>query len=219
MIVMINNESVTRREGEEKLEEAIELNRSDLKKEIEALASRVDKANDYVNHENEALRKKLEKLNTEVEGLGVKIGNMSETTRVRFIRLKILKEIRVKLSQEISNLNAGLKMVETLAKVDSVRTYDDMRGLAKMIDIVQEMLDEEKDAQDKESEEIRGILQKLDTKIDREVAAKIDRKVNGIFEKMKQENIKIWETCVDYAQQLKDDQIGKGKILKGKFRI
>lgn len=78
-----------------------------------------------------------------------------------------------------------------------------------MINIIADMTDEIKISNAVDSASVRSVMKQLDEKIQFEAGKKIDRKIRAMFEKLNQENMRIWETCVDYAQKLKADKIGK----------
>ena len=79
---MINNESVTRRDGEDLLSGSIEDLRAKQSKDVKELLENIEKSTKFINVENQDLRRKIERVSKEFEGVGVKINNVTETTRV-----------------------------------------------------------------------------------------------------------------------------------------
>lgn len=96
----------------------------------------------------------------------------------------------------------------------STRSYEDIRGAVTLVGLNTRLINEEKRNQIGEGLALRKLIKDLNTKIDLSVGGKIDRKVNALFEKLNQENIKVWETCVDYSKKLKQKDIGKLLLQK-----
>lgn len=80
LVVLVNNEAITRREGEEKVLRLFEDRNGEVDEILHEMTTKIDKTQDYINSENQDLRRRIEKLGGNMEKLGVKVTNITETT-------------------------------------------------------------------------------------------------------------------------------------------
>ena len=207
MIDLINSEGVKRADFDEYLETKMVDLTEKMQKTISQIEGRFENTDQNMNEENEDLKKKLGKLQELAKGLSEKI----ETDKAE------AKKQLDKLEADITSTNCYTKAVEIMARAVSQRTYSDLGEINETVELISKMVNEEKKNQVKESETLRKILFDLNKTVDVELPERINSSVMKVLESVKEESIKIWEVCLDYAQKVEPN--GKAGILKQNERL
>jgi len=108
---------------------------------------------------------------------------------------KEFKEKNLQFIMNFRNITSQIVMLEQVAKVDSERTYEDMKKVSELIKITEEMFSETRLNQLAFNEVTSKDLGDLKVQVDDRIMKKVDEKCNAIFEKLKKEQNSIWKNC------------------------
>lgn len=202
MIVMINSESVKRRDFDEFLESYLTELQKVMDESIAEIEARFNDTHHSITTENERMKSKIAKLEDKDREIVNKMTDGFDNTKRQW----------VKVMDDLNSANVYIKTVELMSRTLSSRTYSDFNEFYVVIENVQKMVTEEKDCQIKEAEAIRKILFDLNKRVDVELPEHINSSVMKVLEQVKEESIKIWEVCLTYAQKV-DTKTQKGRRL------
>lgn len=197
---MINSESVKRRDFDEYLESYLNELQKIMDSTIAEVESRFNDTYASITGENDRVKAKMNKLEEKDKEIMTRLTEGFDNTKKQW----------VKVMDDMNSANAYIKTVELMTRTLSTRTYSDFNEFFTVIENVQKMVTEEKQCQIKEAEGIRKILFDLNKRVDVELPEHINASVMKVLEEVKEENIKIWEVCLTYAQKA-DSKTQKGK--------
>lgn len=201
MIVMVNSESVKRRDFDEYLESYLNQLQKVVESTIDEVERRFNDTHNSMSSENERFKNKLKKLEEVDKDMQAKISDNFDTNKRQW----------VKLMDDMNSSTAYIKTVEVMTRALSSRTYSEFGEFGELIECVQKMIIEERQCQTKEAEAIRKVLFDLNKRVDIELPEHINSSVMKVLEQVKEENIKIWEVCLTYAQKV-DEKSQKGNL-------
>lgn len=208
MIVMINSESVKRRDFDEYLESYLTELQKVMDESIAEIEARFNDTHHSMTTENERLKSKISKLEDKDTEIVNKMTDGFDNNKRQW----------VKVMDDLNTANVYIKTVELMSRTLSTRTYSDFNEFFIVIENIQKMVTEEKDSQIKEAEAIRKILFDLNKRVDVELPEHINASVMKVLEQVKEESIKIWEVCLTYAQKTDPKtQKGSRSLKKGYY--
>lgn len=191
LIVTITTESVKRRDFDEYLESYLNQLQIVVENTVEDVEKRFNNTHQSMSTESDRVKNKLVKLEEKDRELQGKIEGNFDSNKRQW----------VKLMDDMNSATVYIKTVEIMARTLSVRTYSEFGEFAGVIESVQKMVTEERMNQVKEAESIRKVLFDLNKRVDVELPEHINASVIKVLEQVKEENIKIWEVCLTYAQK------------------
>jgi hypothetical protein len=189
--VLINSEGVKRKDFDEYLESHLNALKKAVEDTIAEIEERFNNTHSSMNLESEEIRKRLDKMDEFDKNLGEKVDENFEINRRNLVRVV----------DDLNSTTVYAKTVELMTKTLSTRSYQEFNDLHGMLESVGKLIGLEKTHAVKEAEAIRKILTDLNKKVDIELPDQINASVMKVLEKVKEESIKIWEVCLDYAQK------------------
>lgn len=197
LVVSINSESVKRLETAKQLGQEV----SDLKDYVDHQINQIQNSSvhdlEVVKNASKDNQEKIKDIQENIDNIVKGFDNLQTD----------FTEKNLSMTMNVRNITSQQVMQDQLCRVDSKRTYEDLKNASELIKQNVDMLAETRDTQNSFNMSAANSIKSLESTMGGSMLQKVDEKCERIFEKVKKEQNAIWQNCLGFTANIDDEKL------------